>query len=166
MTLRRMFGVIHLLVATSALVVACSDRVDPVALTELPSSDQEGIRNAPATIDIGGSEISLNAMAWRDGMPGSDDDGLILSTSLVSSSGTMPAGVALEAPFVVLGTSVWAPEYTDERPPTSSDRIERVARQGPDWKGGLGIDIVVRVDDGAGHTVFLAKRGTRIENPI
>jgi hypothetical protein len=161
------FGALRVLVASSVLAVACSgDRVDPVTITELPESDQDGIRNAPATAEVGGVEISLEAEAWRNGMPGSDDDGLILSTTLVSKSGTMPAGIVLEAPFVVQGTDVWAPDYTDENRPTSPGRLERVARKGPDWKGGAQIDIVVRFTDGAGHTLFLAKRATRIENPV
>lgn len=94
-----------------------------------------------------------------------DDNGLILNTKVIAKSGTWPAGVTLEKPFVVQGNGVWDADYTDESPPTEKDRAERGARQGPDWKTPSIVDVVVRLDDGAGHTLYVAHRGVPIENP-
>ena len=145
--------------------IACSPSpADPVPVTDLAASDQDAIRSAPESVSADGTELSLAVYVWRNGMPGSDDHGLILSTTLVASSPKMPAGVVLERPIVVLGTQAWAPGYTDESPPNEPNRLERLARNGPNWTTPSVVDVVVRVDDG-GHVLYLAKRGVKIERP-
>jgi hypothetical protein len=134
-------------------------------MSDLPQRDQDAIRSAPTTVAAAGTELSLTAYVWRNGMPGSDDNGLMLNTTLIAKSGTWPSRVSLEKPFVVLGNDVWNANYTEESPPTGKDRVERVARQGPDWRTPSIVDVVVRLDDGDGHTLYLAHRGVPIETP-
>jgi hypothetical protein len=154
--------------ALGAIVLgACSQGgyAEVVPVSNLPQPDQDAIRSASNTVAAGGTVLSLKVLAWRNGMPGSDDNGLMLNTAVIATSGTWPAQVTLVKPFVVRGTDVWDADYTDESPPTESGRVERIARRGPDWRTPSVVDIIVRLDDGAGHTLYLAQRGVPIETP-
>src|SRR6185436_14054852 len=107
------------------MTAACgSEGDDPMPVSSLAQQDQEAVRSAPAAVEVAGTRFSLEALAWRDDMPGADDDGLKLATTLVATSGKMPAGVDLVRSFVVRGSEAWVPRYTNERRPTMPGRIE------------------------------------------
>ncbi len=146
---------------------ACSSGpAEPVSVTDLWPLDEAAVRFAPSTVAVAGTEISLEASVWRNWMPGSDDGGLILSAWLVAKSGRWPVQVRFEKPIVVRGNLAWDADFTDESHPAEPGRRERMARRGPDWQPPAIVDVIVRLDYGDGHAMYVAHRNVPIENPM
>lgn len=133
--------------------------MDPVPIDSL--RDRDAVTSAGEAVVVDGATLTLSASAWTNDMPGADSVGLLVSTTVTSSASTL--GLGLAGLFVVRGSEVWAPGFSNEsRPTLPANQAEGVARSGPAWRAPDKVDIVVRLAGANGASVYVAKRGVEI----
>lgn len=107
---------------------------------------------APVSVTIDGQSVVLETFMWRDFQPIAPPDGQPLVAILRPvrpDNGASPAGVRIEAAWVIFGAETWNPAITEERfaNPPAQTHYEAVLRNGPKWGPGVNVTVVVRIVD-------------------
>ena len=134
------------------LLVACA--ADPGRAGGL---SPELLRGVSEQAVQGGTQLSLEAEAWRSFQPitGESGDPLIVVARL---HGTAPLGpqVQVDTLYVVRGSEIWVGRSVEEQARAAGGRdLEVVARNGPAWAAGDSIDVIAEVSTGGGKRVRL-----------
>ena len=147
----------HLAAFAGLVAVACGGSpLGPVVVP--PGAD---VRTAPATANLAGQALTLEAYPWRDFQPGpgSSPDGrpLIVSVRVQAAGGAaVDGGVRADTMWVVYGDQAWvAPAVREQPRAATAPDLEVVARGGPMWGPGAYVDVVVRLRDASGRAVLL-----------
>lgn len=112
---------------------------------------------APEEVKIEGHAYTLGSYLWRDFMPGKSDSRMIALVRITEKSSKKVLSV-LDANhlWVINGTEVWSTSFSSEsRPAVSTYQFEKIARDGPEWKTGIKVDVVVQLIDGEGREYLL-----------
>jgi hypothetical protein len=140
------------------------------ALQKAKSAATEWIK---ATVPEGAQEVASykgrryrittsNYHAFGPMPPGVTDSSIIATVYLIALDGGPPDPdlIPVRAWFIADGQRVWETAFTDETRPTHADRIEKVARGGPQKSvdSPRYVDVVVRVKAGAKELLLLARR--------
>lgn len=121
------------------------------------------VLDAPLRTSVEGVPLALDAYVWRDFMPGNTDSRMIASLRLRSASGrSLPAGLTVDQAWVIHGRDVWTPTPRQERPGTAA-MLEVMGREGPLWRTGDSVDVVVEVHAGGGGRTLLRAPRTVIQ---
>lgn len=109
------------------------------------SPEIDELKSAPEKVKIGSSEYYIEAYLWRDLMPvldPKDVSGLFVNVKVKTLSGGVPDSILVTRLWVINKDSVW-----DNKPEKSfngqSNSIEYTSRDGPFWKEGIRVDVVV-----------------------
>jgi hypothetical protein len=150
------------LVCVAATLAACSAATGPTP--EVPAAE---LRQVPTSVTVGGATLVLEPYLWRDFQPISPPDGKPLAAVLrlrTSGDVALPAGVRVDAAWVVSGEAIWAARISDERlsTPPGPPFYEAVARDGPKWGPGITVDVVVQVRDADARSWRLRASGVPI----
>lgn len=156
--------------------------VAAVLLTSAPQASAEPAlqkaKSAPAgwikgTVPAGAQEVvtykgrryritTSNYRAFGPMPPGVTDSSIIATVYLIALDGNPPDPdlVPVRAWFVADGQHVWETAFTNEARPTHADRIEKVARGGPQKTADSPryVDVIVRVKAGAQELLLLAPK--------
>lgn len=155
--------------------------VAAILLMSVPHASAESAlakaKSAPAdwskaTVPTGAQEVvtykgrgyriaTSNYHAFGPMPPGRSDSSIIATVFLIALDGKPPDAdlVPVRAWFVADGQHVWETAFTDEARPTHADRIEKVARGGPQKTADSPryVDVIVRVKAGAKELLLLAR---------
>lgn len=99
---------------------------------------------SPEQVEIGNLQLEISAYVWRDFMPGTNGNGSGLMCVLQLSDKVnqdIPTGFELKKLYVINGNEVWTTDF-DEIRRDSKNRIEGVARNGPDWEVNRKVDVI------------------------
>jgi len=114
---------------------------------------------APTRAVVAGQSVHLDTYLWRDFMPVSPPDGkplIAVARILADSGATVGAAVTADSLWVIADGRAWAARATEEQPRSATGAgFEVVARDGPKWGPGVRVDVVVRLHDGTGGTVYV-----------
>lgn len=120
----------------------------------------EKLKSAPEQIEINGRKYSLETYLWRDFMPISPPDGkplkAIVRVTAVDHQ-PFPADLIVDQVWVINEGEVWekALPKDDEQRQAEPYQLERLAIDGPKWKPGSLVDVVVRIIDRSGNSYLL-----------
>jgi hypothetical protein len=131
-----------------------------------------GLRDAPERLIDGELVLGLKAYIWRDFMPlatSQDAAGLaararrtslIAIVTLTDEHGTpLPPALHVETIWILQGESAWETNTIEERRNGSNaPSCEFVVRDGPKWRPGSVVDVIVRLTYGNGRRFLLAIR--------
>ena len=108
----------------------------------------DGLRATPTSAIISGQPFALQVDLWRDFMPVAPPDGqpLAVVVRLPDQMGT----VSVERIWVIFGDQLWSAD-TEQVPGTR----DWVARGGPKWGPGVGVDVVARLREAGGREVLI-----------
>lgn len=136
-----------------------------VPLDSLDYADE--LVTAPEQVDVNSRALTLETYLWRDLMPGWPSyRGLIARMDVVAvDQQPFPSDVDADRAYVIHGDLVWIARLKDEPYPVPPPdyRIERIARDGPEWGPDVTVDVVVRLRDGGGGSYFVRAPGQLIE---
>ena len=145
----------HILLGLAIILLLAAGCTNP---TE-SSVPLETLLAAPAEIQIADHSYVLKTFLWRDFMPISPPNGnsLIAIVWITErDSLDIPSNIDATLLWVVNGNEFWETAFSDEdRPPTPSYKLEKVARNGPKWGPHIYVDVIVRVVDGTGTSYLL-----------
>jgi hypothetical protein len=110
--------------------------------------EPSGLREAPTSITLVGQPFELTVYLYRDFMPSSPPDGRPL-VAVVRLPDHLTA-VSVERIWVIFGNEIWGGD-TEQVPGTQ----DWVARDGPKWGPGVGVDVVARLREGDGEAVLV-----------
>lgn len=117
------------------------------------------LQGVPEQLELGDRKLKIETYLWRDFMPISPPGGkpLIGAIKLMSiDKKPLPKGVRIETVWVINGDEVWKSAVTEVREgKEGAPMLEVVVRDGPKWKPGTAVDVVVLVKDGKGETHML-----------
>ena len=117
---------------------------------------------APRLATIGGIQFRAQASLGRDFMPSTSPSGLTAAIRIQTADDSpIPASVTADSAWVYNGRDVWRTAVAEEQP-RSASYFDVVARRGPTWEPGTEVDVVVRLEDGAGHSFLLQAPRQRI----
>ena len=119
---------------------------------------------APRVATIDGVPFRAQASLVRDFMPSTAPGGPPLTVAIriqTADSSSIPTGVAADSAWMYNGSAVWRTAVLEEQP-RSSSYFDVIARGGPTWAPGTEVDVLVRLRDGAGHSVLLQTPPQRI----
>ncbi len=128
------------------------------SFTTLPLGE---ILSAPERIKIDDRQYILETYLWRDFMPISPPDGKpLLARIRVTAQDSLPFPVSIDIDrlWVINGSEVWEAVFSEKERVTGiklKNQLERIARNGPKWRSGIRVDIVVRVIDTKGNAYLL-----------
>lgn len=116
------------------------------------------LRVAPQVIALGGGTLTLSVQAWRSFQPLAPRQGdpLIVAATLHGRGVSIPVNVHIDSLYVLSADARWtaAPREQGNVRTGPVDALTAVARHGPPWAPGVGIDVVARVLV-EGHARFL-----------
>jgi hypothetical protein len=146
------------------LIAGCSG--NPAA----PDVSLEDLLNAPEVITIDGREFSLDALVWRDFMPGQwGSEGSPLMAVVYVTATDMepfPSNVNADWLWVVKGKESWAvlTEGLDpDDPDVGEHQLGKRADGGPRWETGIYADVIIRVTYEERDTYLLRAADVKIE---
>ena len=117
--------------------------------------------NSPDTVIVQGRKLFLSTYMWRSFMPISPPDGYPLDAIVYvtgTDTGKLPAAISTDAIWIVNGQQVWRSNLSDQPGPADklpTNRVVKVAFDGPKWGPQIFVTVVVRVTDGRRGTVLL-----------
>lgn len=142
------------------LLIATGSCTGTDAIAPLPV---DGLQGAPLSVVVGGQAVVLVPYLWRDFQPISPPDGtpLVALLRVAAADGTaLSASFHVDAAWIANGADVWTTSVGEERLATPSPvYYEVVARGGPRWGPGVGVDVVVRIRELSGSTQLLRAAG-------
>lgn len=154
-----MHGVSSSLTIASLLVaVACAG--SPTA----PDPPLKDLINAPTSVAIAGTNLTLAASLWRDFMPIVPPGGRPLTGTarLIAAGGSpIPGSVQISGAWVVRGEEVWTATGAMERQPNPG-AYEVALRAGPAWAPATTVDVIVELSAG-NERVLLRQRAVSID---
>ena len=112
---------------------------------------------APRSATIDGIPFRAQASLGRDFMPSTLPGGPPLTAAIriqTSDNSPVPTSVTADSAWVYHGRDVWRTAVAEEQPRGAS-YFDVIARGGPTWAPGTEVDVVVRLQDGAGHRFLL-----------
>ncbi len=120
------------------------------------------LRTAPDTLTVESYHLTLTSFLIRDFMPITPPGGEPLYAGVILQdidSLTISDDFELNYLWVINGTEVWDTYFTDEEFPSQPPyRIERIARDGPQWDPGTMVDVVVEISGPGGDTYLIQVR--------
>lgn len=121
-------------------------------------------RTAPASAEVNGASLTIQAEAWRSFMPTADTSAARMIVVLRLAGPAIPDGVSIDSLLLVQGASEWRGQARaeQERQP-GAGMVEFVCRDGPAWATGSTMDVIARVRLPGGHQVVLRAAEVRIE---
>lgn len=139
------------ILAMTVISLSCSTLVEPT---------HDELLTAPSFVTIDARSVVLDVGLWRDFQPATPPDGkplVAIMRPVREDNGASPAGVRIEAAWVIFGLEKWTADVSEERfaSPPEQTHYEVVAREGPKWGPGVSVDVVVRLRDAAGATWLL-----------
>jgi len=125
------------------------------------AKSEQTLRTAPEEIVVDGVRLRLECYLWRDFMPiaGTEGKPMLAVVKLVAQGGAvLPRGVDAGQVWLV-GERTWSGVFLKEERPEDARALEKVFRDGPKWKPGSEVDVVVEVlDPGGGLQLLRASR--------
>ena len=155
----------------SALALACgacgpaSEAEASPTITPVDTlAERDALESAPESVEIEGTSIAVTSAVFLPSEHGASSRGLRVSATLRTRRGEgLPAGLALTQVYVVRGADVWvAPVGAGARPSSLRGVLEGGAQNGPTWRVGERVDVVVRVQMANDGSAFLARRAVAI----
>jgi hypothetical protein len=124
------------------------------------------VTNAPTTLTVGSSPVTVNGNAWRDFMPGpgapAGGSGLMVTASVQTNQATpLPADLTIGSVWVLNGDQLWSTTQVENRRDTPFVQTG-VARNGPRWDPGAQVTLVVGVRTGDGPEQFVRAQAVPI----
>ncbi|NOZ11421.1 MAG: hypothetical protein GXP09_10325 [Gammaproteobacteria bacterium] len=137
----------------------------------LPAVGTMDLSLAQEQISIDGRDYRLQADMWRNRIPRREDPSLqrpMLVLIWVSAVDKDPISddIHADSVWLIQGGDIWQGEFSDEvrlKDPARRHQYERIAREGPLWKPGSSVDVIVRVLDGKGRYYLLRVNNQRIK---
>lgn len=154
--------------ALALAAAACGPSADADDAPTIASVDtlaeRAALESAPESVEIAGTSIGVTSAVSLPSDRSAGGRGLRVSTTLRTRRGEgLPAGLTFSQVYVVRGPDVWvAPVGTGARPSSLRGILEGGAQNGPAWRAGEHVDVVVRVQTSADGSTFLARRGVTI----
>jgi len=144
-------------VALAALLVP--GLLDCKSTMTAPQPVLAAVSNAPTTLTVGASPVTVNGNAWRDFMPGpggpAGGSGLMISASVQTALPTpLPADLTIGSVWVLNGDQLWSTTQVENRRDTPFVQTG-VARNGPRWDPGAQVTLVVGVKTGTGPEQYV-----------
>ena len=99
-------------------------------------------------VEIGNLKLEISAYVWRDFMPGTNSNGSGLICVLKLSDKVnrdIPTSLALKTLYVIKSNEVWTTDF-DEIRRDWKNRIEGVARNGPEWEVNRKVDVICKFE--------------------
>ena len=123
------------------------------------------LRAAPERIEINGTEYTLEAWLNRDFMPICPLGGNpLLAIVRVKAPGETAISSKIDATrlWVVKGIEIWETELASLEGPARGDTLDKVGRDGPKWRPGISVDVVVRIIDLKSGKNYLLKAPNQV----
>ncbi|MDH3689020.1 MAG: hypothetical protein OEU36_06015 [Gammaproteobacteria bacterium] len=125
------------------------------------------LQAARTQVRIEDNDYVLEGYLWRDFMPSAPPDGRPLQVviMLVDTDGRqIPEDLKMMRLWVIHDEEVWETRFSDEsRPDAGRGRLEKIARDGPKWKPGSVVDVVVMLGTKKSEQYLLSARELTIE---
>lgn len=122
---------------------------------------------APSEISIADQTLVIETHLWRNFMPISPPDGKALIASIkvrTPDKTNLLKGIEIDNVWVLNGEAVWSTLLkTPKKSAGNSPTLELVVRDGPDWKPGVNVTVVVQVKDEKGLLYLLKAPAQNIE---
>ncbi len=145
------------------LICSCSGQI---GLDGESKHGDDPLAIAATGILIEGRRFTLEGHAWRDfmpGPPGAMNRNLITSVAVIAQDTLpFPAGVRANSLWIVNGDTGWKTELSDEDQKATGNKLGVAIRNGPMWKTGDVIRVVVSLVS-EDSTFYLKAPPIRIE---
>ena len=113
-----------------------------------PDIPIDQLLSAPTQIQINGKAVKLNAELWEDLMPTvpSSSAKLKITCKVFSEDGSaLPSTIELNSVYLVYYNVIWKAFLTKDVKQSKKNLIVSYAENGPAWKAGSFVDVIVKV---------------------
>ena len=159
-----------LAIAVLGAGAGCASSVEPVApATTAPVdtlAERDALEAAPESVAVDGTSLGVTSNVWLDESRATSRGAgraIRVVTALRTPRGEgVPRGVQLARVYVLRGDDVWVSAFTADRSGGTRGVLEGEAQNGPAWRAGERVDVVVAVELASGETRFAARRDVTI----
>ncbi len=133
-----------------------------------PFSPIDDLDRIPEKVVIDGTVISMQALVYRDFMPGVEPGGsplIAVITLAAAGRPDFPDHIGADKIWVSNRRETWESGFQDElrpRSPAEPNIIELVARGGPKWEPETTVDIVVRITVRGGQYLYIKSLNNKV----
>lgn len=137
-----------------ALFCSCTSPTSPA----LPSVPLTMLLASPTQIQIDGRNYTLETFLWRDFMPVSPPDGkplIALVKIAPQDSLPFPTNLTAEKLWIILpdSTTFWETGFSTETVSPDSNKLCKIARNGPKFGPGIYVEVVIKLNDSVNGSV-------------
>lgn len=113
-----------------------------IAISSCATADE--LKSSPTTLNIDGSQFTLDAVAWRDFMPPTEPNGKPMSSKVqlnLISGPDILSNIHFVRQYVIYGNEIWAADIYFIG--VNSNFVEGTSSGGPKWGPDVNVDIVL-----------------------
>ncbi|HEX9934915.1 MAG TPA: hypothetical protein VGB38_06925 [bacterium] len=141
------------------LFFGCKKVFDPFS-HKIPTSPIERFKTAADTVTVSGRQCYLQVYLYRDFMPIVPPGGnplIAIINAIAEGPEAFPNNAVVDSLWIYSGDEVWVSILSEPGAgdPSKSNRITKVARNGPKWEPGTLADVFVRIVEDGKRIQFL-----------